>query len=367
MRIYYNLFLGATIICVALILSTYSCDNPNSEQDSDEVLSLFEGRRIHMQAKDSISLEELQLPNVSRINRYKDWFILRLSRGRDFFAMYNPETKEFFTGVPKGRGPGESISVSFHEIIENKLYFYGYNERKIFTFDLDDAITKKKITVDSEPYLTFTSMSMPVRIFIIDSGLIGLGALNEKNTWYAIYDNEKGKIISQVDQPDFEFLRPLSPIQKNQVYTDFLMGISSDKKRVAVGGLGAGAISFAEINGSTLTELKRYELFPPKLKESTFDTDFGITYDLSSDVRIFSSIRHSGNNFYFLYSGLPLTFSDYPSWEGSYILSFDANGNPKRIYTLEKHITDFIFDEDNSTIWGVSGEPKTQIIKYELP
>lgn len=261
--------------------------------------------------------------------------------------------------APHGRGPGETVTAWGIDIVDNDLYVFDGQMRKVIVYAPNNErkfqITKE-FKLDERHTTSFYPLSKDLLVCLSDNG--------EKERLTLL--NMEGKIVKKMgDYPPL--LNSNGIASDNNIFYSMITGIPNGDKIV----LACTSTDVLEIY-NTETGLIRRIQGPVGIQLTVTKKNIGIGYMLHTDPRYatYGMADANANEFWVEYSGYKAESEIRPSTGDLYpkrIFCFDWEGNPIRILEFDYPVITFDVDWNNKILYSlILKDNYTEIASYSL-
>lgn len=321
-----------------LLLFSQSCSNV-SQSGYIGSLGL---KATSIEPKDSIDLEAYGILAPRQIERFGDWFAVSSSKTEFNIYLINPQDGQARGMIRRGRGPGEiAQGCSMHKYDET-LIFNDATSATCISVDVEKSILSGQAVMDTIGRFS-GNPSRPYFLSKAEDGFIS-GNSMDPNTWYSFYDHQ-GRIVSSVEALGYPDLQISSKDTRTSTMLSSVYTYSSRRKRACVANVATGSISFSNLSDGILNEFSRYEKESPE-----------------GQISHFNCITSDDDHVYALYSGREITDTRIPCNECNYLIVFDWDGTPIRLFHLRHSLSSICRDRDGVT--GITTSPLAKIYHY---
>lgn len=324
-----------------------ACSSPYSD---DVYLRTVKVSPQCLEATDSLDLEAFDYFQArSVIKADEDWLLVSEVAGDYNLLFLNKSNGEYFRGFRRGRGPGEIVSGTDLHAFGGNARYYDFTMSRCLEICLEESIAARTVVCDT--VADFSSGERPVYIASCSGGRFVSGCLTDRDSWYGLYDAE-GKVLSKVraialdDMPE-DNDRRISLMLSSRFVSD------PSGNRVCVANVATPSISFAEIQGDELVEVKRIEI-QPKGEYVRYTAD---------NVSCFHGLCADRDNVYVLYSGRLMASREIPVNECEHLMVYDWEGGLKYHYILD-HTVNSVSVSDGE-LYCSSTFPKERILVFK--
>ena len=336
-------------IFVVFLIAEVSCSRAG-----DIYLRTLHVGSEYLAVTDSMNIDQFDLFQAGgAVAADNGWVLLSAVQGDYNLLFLDPDTKEHFFAIRKGRGPGEMIRGDNLHRNGGDVLFYDYSSAVCVSVNMSASIDKHSAVMDTAGVFS-SGMSRPV--YMTSCGVDGFisGNLLDDDVWYSYY-NSTGDILSNVESLD---LRGLSDDRDYRMSFNLSSkyAASPDGTKVCVASVMSPSVSFSNVYSGILTEYKRIGIAPVGMKGGH------VTEESAS---AFNGMCADEDYVYLLYSGRRIVNSTVPTDECEHLVIYDWAGDIVRHFILEKSINSI--DVYNGCVYGTSLYPESCLYVFQLP
>ncbi|MDR1583520.1 MAG: TolB-like 6-bladed beta-propeller domain-containing protein [Prevotellaceae bacterium] len=345
-RHYINVVLGISFF------SLVACSWQNKYQNSESIdLKDFEAIEF---LKGNVITFDSMIMKPWLLQVYDTLLITcNLNTDKLFHVFDLKNRKQIAQRISMGQGPAEMLNP-----------FFIPNDSVMMLFDLGKSIISKyniRDFVDSSDPTPFEQIKLSEQIMgemvLVEDGIIG-SPYHPKHAFYK-FDKSGNEMRIFGERPVSEIT--YSNIEIVDAYRSVLTSNSIDK--VAVCYYWTDLIEIYDKDGKLKKRIHGPEHFYPYFKGYT---DRGMIYTKTIPGKsrdAYYSPVSVGGNIFVLFNGKNPNEAGY-NILAKRIFVFDWDGTPRKIYELDKGISNMDVDEKNKKIYGINDDPEYQIIEF---
>jgi hypothetical protein len=286
--------------------------------------------------------------------------VMQNLHSENHFFKYNLHRKEAIGEcIPFGSGPGEMIAPKYFQQIDTLIWIYDAGKNSMIACLTHD----------------FCAESNPEPVFVIKFEEQRLDAV-------AIGKNEQ--IISTVLSSDLERLcffdkegqlseskGVLPDYGQNLTVVEFIesflcnIAVNPNTGYICLPYKRTDLIEFYDSTGLLLKRIHGPDHFFPVLTQINRDNTTGIRSIEGKTRDGYFSPFATKNEIYILYSGKYFNRNE-KQYLSNQIFTFDWDGNSQNNYLLDIPIFNFVVDERQNKIYGITDDPEFRIIEFQL-
>lgn len=263
--------------------------------------------------------------------------------------ILNLVTNEFdILSIKKGRGPGEVIAPAWLTTFNGRFQALDIVKNTLYKLQLPE---EKNDTV------SFTEVNI--------GQIVGDFSQNTKSIFFTgyfsngrfgRYDKGKGNMVEIGKIPTTD----IPGAVYNNAHDGYIT-LSNDGKRIAIG---QRYTDILEIYGSSNGKLFQ-KVKGPIGKPLKYEPGQYVEAHLKEDNYIgYKALYHYKNNILGMFSGYHM--NEPFAYHADKLVVFSWQGQPLKMYQLDRHLLSTALDKKNGYLYGVSAEPETEIVRYAL-
>ena len=257
-------------------------------------------------------------------------------------SVYSTSDGRLLSGfLNVGRGPGEALHVDDMYIKKDTLYAATYPEQ-LYSYSLDDLLGMESVVPNSVYEYGGVFNPSGITAFSKNNG-------DERNTtMYRTAGFNGGSLLFWGIFPEDDPLDyPLTDFSKQLAYQGHFFVPENIGKALYL--FDTYAIGFDILDMDNLTVEHHFYRYPQVKMD--FYPEFEITsVDYADKYQPgFKSASANDSGFYLLYE-------DKELFQGCYILSFDWESTPRKLFHVSESLSDICIDSNNHYLYAVSGE-----------
>ncbi len=346
-------------LLVALVVFVlFSCSRQESILSSFPTPSDIVGEEIQL------DLSSVAFPNY-KLFKISDYLIFADSKS-DFWIkvidLHYPE-KVFGLGR-KGRGPGEITfiyNLDKYPGLKNGFFINDAPKKQILIYCVDSIISGKR---GPEIRIKTSEQSMMKNIHPLHKGRFIGENLVSRNYYLALYDKEFDVLSEELRYPD-EMLIQLDMLNTSSMTSAFypLLCFNPEKPTFCAILQNSDFFEIISLSSDTLKSVFRSYTYLPEVRAIS---SFRYTY---SDIR--GGIINACSSKKYIYCLAhddmeKLTMDDIGKGQRN-IFIFNWDGSPERAIRLDRNISLFTVDENDSALYAFTyGEEDLKLLKYDL-
>lgn len=325
-------------------------------KDINNTIKHFEkAAKYELNPSKIIDLEEYDILKPGLAFKIDDSYIIMDVKSDTIFSHVNFDSKRGVKGVKRGIGPGEILSTISLQLKDENLIIYNAEKKEINQVSfISDSILGLKV-IDKIKFDQRLFMLNYQNTHIVATGLF-------EKYWLATINND-GKIVSEVNFPEFDNTKNTPQLELSLLYLSTHMTTKTDNKKIVAATQDIGAVyCFNVNNNSNLEVYKNIKYFGP---EFSIQDRGGIRY--SKDGLIgFCGIDSDDKYVYVLYSGRTYAEHEMKSHHCEHLLVYDWEGSPIKYYSLEIPLISMKYDKERNSIYGIAYNPEDMFVQYNL-
>lgn len=338
------------VIEIILLLVT-SCSSP------DMPVKHFP-EKVHLTAAVIPINEIVKMGNIYKTENY---FIIRDVQPNakyNFYVYSFPSFHFLYSFAPVGNGPEEYLMPTVIKNMPGDVFaFRDHATDRFVSYQLTDSCAAKL----DEFHFSETDGRFCWEINYIDSNLYIVKRSNSRLSTRELWNIKQKERLDTLPNT-FNLLADLG----DDYYTEFDdVWISACGNKFASAYYFIDRIELGEIRGNKFYATKaigtnippKFYLFNRKNWKSKYK------YNVDNNVVHYEDLKCTEFNIYGLYAGIP--WGDVETKHSSVIEVYDWQGNPVKLYLLDKNISTFIVDEVHECIYGINMEQcEDAILKF---
>ena len=355
---------GLTVIS---LLALHGCSG--STTTGDLVLDEFTGKDEVLMPVQSIELESYGILMPASLAKYGEYYIIEKGQGNNIIDILSMSTGEIINCFRKGRGPGEIMTGSSFQIIDNTMYLYDISTQRYLSVDIDETIANR-MTAPSVVYRFNTSREdgKPLRPFVLhqidNNRFISTGIFPEES-WFCLTDSSYN-YLSGVDYLEYDVVSQMERDDvKHTFHVSSVFGVHPDGNKAVCAFCSVAAFSVFQIDKTSLEEKYRYVVNrdPGAWSPGSSMGNAAIAWKPES-IRGYQDVCVDNKYIYLLYSGKRVGDKESPSYVCKHLLVYDWMGRPIKRYLLETEVSSIWLEEDK--LFCVTSYPEAKIVIYQL-
>jgi hypothetical protein len=342
-----------------LFFCVISCEFDQQYQNTEKFSMNDFKRKIDLSGIELI--DESMLYKPMRLYLIDDSILVMLNiHSENHFLRYNLHRKEIIGDcIPFGSGPGEMIAPKYLQQTDTLVWIFDSGKRSMIAYSTHD------FCVESSPNPVFViKFEEP-----LDAAAIGkneqvistvLSSIPERLCFF----DKKGQLLEAkgalpVYSQHFTVVESIESFLCNIAVNPTTGSICLPYKRTDL-------IEFYDSNGLLLKRKHGPDHFFPVLTQINRDNMTGIRSIEGKTRDGYFSPFATKNELYVLYSGKYFNKEKTHLYLNNQIFTFDWGGNAQNIYLLDIPIFDFVVDEKQNKIYGITDDPEFRIIEFQL-
>jgi hypothetical protein len=263
----------------------------------------------------------------------------------DIFLLNETDTNKFMHScLTYGNGPKDRLHPVFIPSNDSNIWIYDIYGRTLSNY------TPIEFFTNTEPaaIAKYNAHYQDRRVTMLPKETFLIASQNFRESRFSIFSLED-TVVKQIgtpmskDETIFFNDREIRKLNTNKCIT------TNTKDRIIVSYFDTDLIEIFDLEGNKLNQI-----FGPNQYLPNEDAELAhFCYTGSCAV---------GNEVFFKYSDM--LYNEYDSHD-KYILVFDWDGNPLRMYELDIPIIFFTVDSEKRIIYGTCNKPECRIIKYQ--
>lgn len=331
----------------------------------DPVLEEFSGRNIHyISPIDSVKLDEYGIFMPEFVVKHRDKFIIKKHDNVNFIDILDLTKGEIIKIAKKGRAFNEYINIGSIQYDKGNLRVYDLSLQKYNIYNLDSTILNGDESLMTHQYqfkqTPLGYIEKPFKIYHNYDKYIAVG-LWENDCWYRLM-NKDGLLLGGVEKIVFDELETMADIEIATLHLSSCVSIKPSGDKVVCALCNAPAISVSEIREDKLVETKRVVFNSPQVN-GVNQKGMPLLQYSGNNLKTFCNLYSTEKHIYALYSGKSMN-STTPSYQCNYLLVYDWDLEPIKLYELDDSINSCYIEED--TLYGVSSYPESRLYVFYL-
>ena len=346
--------ISCRFIPIAFVLFFTACP---ANEEADEYLRSLKISTIAIAPSDSIDLEQFNIYDVRRIEKFDDIFAISYNKGDHCLALLNPSTLVCRQIVRRGRGPMEMSGASSFHKSGNRGILYDWNSAVLIGIDIERSFESGLAVMDT--IVSFGSVApRPYYLCKAGNGVVS-GNVMDPEVWYSYFSNSGG-VSSSVPAIGFSEIKDTGHDFLTSMMLSSIYAASPDGRKVCVANVSSASISFSSLENGMLNEFKRYEMCSPAIARK----GSGIVFSSNASSCFHCISSDNDDEVFLLYSGNPIKGKGVPANECSHLIIYGWDGIPRRHYNLTARISGFCFEDGK--IYGCTSFPEARIYVFDV-
>jgi hypothetical protein len=322
-------------------------------KENESALNLFAGKDAIQLVANSSHFEKDALANPYLIMKIDSFIIVHDMYEMQHFSVFNAVSGKYLTRFGNiGNGPGELLTGNVLSIYRKNLYSFDIPRRYIFKYNVEALINDEASRPETVGKFADIPDAYFSRILPVDSACF-LGGGVYKSQYQHLLMNEKGEITDY----------GIDIFNKQESFNDVYKFLSNqgilvnhpDRAKFVYSVSNSSNIDFFEVTDQKLHPTKSYRLHNPAFKNENIGREsYSIEY---KDDAIIGYIDLSSTHEYVYALYTDRTRIDKNGRENPYasniILVFDWDGNPDKIYQLDREVYYIAVDENNKILYAL--------------
>lgn len=334
----------------------YSCSR---ELPDDPLMAFSSEQTTHVICSNKIDLEQYNILKPASVLKCADGYVIRSQVDKNLFSRIFLSQNQVISGVNKGNAPGELLSPSSLQSLDEDVIVYDISRKAFFNVqeNLEDSIL-----VLSE-YKSINLEGRPFMINLLSNGkMMASGFFH--NSWISYFGRENN-LLSGIPFPIFEETDMLSNAALSTLYLSTLISLKPNGKKMVCATQKCGVLSFCSIACDTIIVYKQMKYYPPKLNMPKKNNGLLVVYSRDNKVG-FCGLASDNQHVFVLYSGRTFDTHNNLSHHCEHLLVYDWDGNPIKHFILDKPLYTMSYDIEHRIIYGIGYDPEGVILEYEL-
>lgn len=341
--------------CTLMFLLAFSSCKEASRFENSSVISREDFSKITaLTGKDVEFDDEVLRPTGLKV--YENWLFTINTREKQIIHIYDLKSKQKIgERISMGQGPAEMINPVIVKIDNASIHLYDMITSKLLEFSTKDFIENS----NPQPLRTI-KIEKPTTGDVYRIGDQWLGAGFNPSSQFVLFD-ENGRATQEVGAYPVSDI-PFTDKEKIEAYR--FSFVTNDNDKIFVCYNWTDLIDLLDKDGNLVKRMHGPSHFISEFKEQN-EGNFAMAKPVSEKTRdAFYSPINAGDDFFVLYNGRAEHEDGY-SILANEVFTFDGDGNPKDIYTLDQGVFAIAVDIKNKTLYGICDTPEFHIVAYE--
>lgn len=341
--------------CIFTLLLTFSSCKEASRFENSSVISRDDFSKIRELTGIDVQFEdEVLRPTGLRV--FEDLLFTINTREKQMIHIYDLKSKQKIgERISMGQGPTEMVDPSIVKIDDVSIHLYDMVTSKLLEFSTKDFIENS----NPQPLRT-VKIEKPTAGDVYRIGDQWVGAGFNPSSQFVLFD-ANGRATQEVGAypvSDIAF----SDQEKIEAYRFSFTTNAKDKILICYNW--TDLIDVLDKDGKLEKRMHGPSHFISEFKERNEGGMRGASPVKDKTRDAFYSPISVGDDFFVLYNGRAEHEEGY-SILANEVFTFDKNGNPKDIYTLDQGVFAIAVDSKNKTLYGICNTPEFHIVAYE--
>jgi hypothetical protein len=349
------------LITLLLLLLLFNCNNGDANNRLQE--KSLDTDKVHSLTAQKTNVNGKQVGRVMMMYFVGDNLILGDLPTNYLFKVYDSTQTSFFEVCKVGEGPNEfkfpTFLQSYVEDDTLKIRSYNPNRGRCDEFDWNKTLSQKKVLINNTSSIKFES---PVQKLANAHALLSVGLFPKR---YRVSDN-KSLIIKEFGEYPFKNDFPKVSSENLAMAFQGEFTVNSEGTKVAFATLSSTNIDFLDIQESTVSIVKQYNVTKPSFQASSQPGEFSAA--ITTDNKMgFLDIQSDDKYVYALYSGKDLQKGVLKAFESDVMYVFDWSGNLISKFKLNMMISKFTIKKSQNQMFAFVDSAHPQIVLFNLP